>query len=169
MTGNALMDFLIAIVGLCLIAYLLVLAVDRFAPDAFFAKVAKVVVGGLALIMLLVALKAVFFGGGGAISVSPNGVIAFAIGLLVVALVLYLVYLAIDYLVAEEWQNTLKYIIGAIALIALLVLAQQVLFGGGFLDDRKRAGQQPFWTQYKAVASASPPRPHLFVRIVDLG
>lgn len=131
MTGSALFDFLIAIVALGLIVFLIFLAIDRIAPDEFFKKVAKVAVGGIALIVMLIATKAVLFGGGGALAVSPGGVIAFAIGLLVVCVVLYVLYLAIDKLAPAEYAAIIKYVVGAVALIALLVLAGQVLFSGG--------------------------------------
>lgn len=131
MTGSLLMDFLIAVVGLCLVVALFFLAIDKIAQDEFFKKVARYAIGGIALIVFLLAIKGVLFGGGGAMMVTPVGILQFAIGLLVVMVVLYLIYLVIDYLAPEGFAAPIKYVIGAIALIALLVLAGQVLFGGG--------------------------------------
>ena len=132
MTGSALMDFLIAIIGLCLIVALFFLAIEKISPDEFFKKVARYAIGGVALIAFLLAVKGVLFGGTGAISVTPMGLIQFAIGLLVVMVVLYLVYLVVDFLAPDPFRIPIKYVVGAIALISLLILAQGVLFGGGF-------------------------------------
>lgn len=132
MTGSSLLDFLISIVGLCIIVYLIFLALDFIAPDEKFKQIARYAVGGAALLIFLVAIKAVLFGGGGAgIGASPIGVIEFAIGLIVVMVVLYLIYMVVDYIAPEPFKVPVKYVIGAIALIAILVLAERVLMGGG--------------------------------------
>lgn len=132
MTGSALIDFLIAIVGLCIVVYLIFLALDFIAPDEKFKQIARYAVGGAALLIFLVAIKGVLFGGGGGIlGASPVGVIEFAIGLIVVMVVLYLVYMVIDYIAPEPLKVPVKYVIGAIALIAILILAERVLMGGG--------------------------------------
>lgn len=131
MTGSALMDFLIAVVGLCIIVYLIFLALDYIAPDERFKQIARYAVGGAALLVFLVAIKGVLFGGGGGLAVTPVGVIEFAIGMIVVMVVLYVIYLVIDRIAPAELATPVKYIIGAIALIAILILAERVLFGGG--------------------------------------
>jgi hypothetical protein len=131
MTGSALMDFLIAVVGLCIIVYLIFLALDFIAPDERFKMIGRYAVGGVALLVFLVAVKGVFFGGGGAIAITPAGIIAFAIGLIVTMVVLYIIYMAIDRLAPADLAVPVKYVIGAVALVAILFLAQQVLFGGG--------------------------------------
>ena len=131
MTGSALMDFLIAVVGLCIIVYLIFLALDFIAPDARFKMIGRYAVGGVALLVFLVAIKGVLFGGGGAIAITPVGIITFAIGLIVTMVVLYIIYMVIDRLAPADLAVPVKYVIGAIALIAILFLAQQVLFGGG--------------------------------------
>jgi hypothetical protein len=131
MTGSALMDFLIAVVGLCIIVYLIFLALDMISPDERFKQVGRYAVGGAALLVFLVAIKGVLFGGGGGLAVTPVGVIEFAIGLIVVMVVLFIIYMVIDRLAPAELATPVKYVIGAIALIALLILAERVLFGGG--------------------------------------
>lgn len=131
MTGSALMDFLIGMVILFGVAYMFFLAIDKIGPDEFFKKIANTAIGIVAFVAVLVAGKGVLFGGGGpALSASPIGLIEFAIGLLVVLLVIYLLYMAVDFFV-PQFAVQLKYLIGAIALIALLVLAGRALFGGG--------------------------------------
>lgn len=132
-TGSALFDFLISIVGLCIVVYLIFKALDFIAPDERFKEIARYAVGGAALLIFLVALKGVFFGGGGGtgIGATPAGVIEFAVGLIVALVVLYLVYMVIDILAPEPLKVPVKYVIGAIALIAILILAERVLMGGG--------------------------------------
>lgn len=131
MTGSALMDFLIAVVGLCIIVYLIFLALDFIAPDERFKALARYAVGGAALLVFLVAIKGVLFGGAGLMAVTPIGVIEFAIGMIVVMVVLYIIYMVIDHLAPAGLAVPIKYIIGAIALIAMLILAEHALFGGG--------------------------------------
>jgi hypothetical protein len=131
MTGSALMDFLIAVVGLCVIVYLIFLALDFIAPDPRFRLIARYAVGGTALLVFLVAVKGVLFGGGGAMAITPLAVIEFAIGLIVVMVVLYIIYMVIDLLAPGNLALPIKYVIGAIALIAILIVAEKALFGGG--------------------------------------
>lgn len=129
MTGSALFDFLIAIVLLCIVVGIFFLTIDRIAPDDFFKKVAKWAIGGIALIAALFALRAVLFGGAGGVEIRPLGLLAFAVGILVALVVLYLVNLAIDYFAPDPWKTHIKYVLGAIVLIALLMLAAQTVFG----------------------------------------
>jgi hypothetical protein len=131
MTGSALMDFLIALVGLCLIVGIIFKALDFIAPDERFKTIARYAVGGVALIAFLVAVKGVLFGGHGGISVTPVGLIEFAIGLIVLMVVLYIIYLVVDFFAPAQFAVQIKYVLGAIALIALLVIAERALFGGG--------------------------------------
>lgn len=131
MTGSALMDFLIACVGLCIIVYLIFLALDFIAPDERFKQIGRYAVGGVALLVFLVAIKGVLFGGGGAMAISPVGIIEFAIGLIVVMVVLYIIYMVVDQLAPGGLAVPIKYVIGAIALIAILIVAERALFGGG--------------------------------------
>lgn len=131
MTGSALLDFLIAVVGLCIIIYLIFLAIDFLSPDDRFRLFARYAVGGAALLVFLVAIKSVLFGGGGGgIAVTPVGIIEFAIGLIVVMVVIFIIYMVIDRLAPPDLAVPVKYVIGALALIAILVLAERVLFGG---------------------------------------
>jgi hypothetical protein len=132
MTGSALMDFLIAVVGLCIIVYLIFLALDFIAPDERFKLIARYAVGGTALLVFLVAIKGVLFGGGaGGMAITPLAVIEFAIGLIVVMVVLYIIYMVVDFLAPGNLAIPIKYVIGAIALIAILIIAEKALFGGG--------------------------------------
>lgn len=129
MTGSALFDFLIALVVLGGAVLLFMIAIDNLAPNAQFSKIAKIAVGVAALVALLFAIKGVFFGGG--LVASPIGVIYFAIGIIVVLVVMYLVKLIVDYFVPDQYAEPILFVIGAIALIALLGLAATTLFSGG--------------------------------------
>jgi hypothetical protein len=132
LTGSGLMDFLIAVVGLCIIVYLIFLALDFIAPDERFKMIARYAVGGTALLVFLVAIKGVLFGGGaGAMAITPVAVIEFAIGLIVVMVVLFIIYYVIDFMAPGNLSIPIKYVVGALALIAILVVAEKALFGGG--------------------------------------
>lgn len=141
MTGSGLMDFVITVVGLIVIVGLFFLAIDYIAQDDRFKKIARWAIGGVALLLFLVAIKGVFFGGGGGLVVSPVGVIEFAVSLIVILVVLYLVYLLIDWFVPDgppeqgipPFKGPLKYLIGAVALIVLLLVAGKILTSGGSL------------------------------------
>ncbi len=131
MTGSALFDFFIAIVALCGAGLLFAVAIDGIAPNPLFAKIAKIAVGVAVIIALLFAIRGVLFaGGGGGLVVSPLGVLYFAIGIIIVLVVLYLVRMAVSYF-APQFVEPIMYVVGAIALIALLGLAATTLFEGG--------------------------------------
>lgn len=160
MTGSALMDFLIAVVGLILVVGLIFLAIDYLAPDERFKKIARWAVGGVALIVFLVAIRGVLFGGGpGMGAFSPNGLIEFAIGLIVVLVVVFIIYAVIDFL-APTFAPQIKYVVGAIALVAILVVAQRALFGGGLgvLPGGKRAE-----SQFPAIGATMPPHRDIMI------
>lgn len=131
MTGSALFDFLIALVVLGGAMLLFMYAIDGISPNPLFSKLAKLAIGVAALVALLFAVKGVLFGGGGALAVSPLGVIYFAIGIIVVLVVIYLVKLLVAQFAPAPYAEPILFVIGAIALIALLGLAASVLFGGG--------------------------------------
>lgn len=130
MTGSGLFDFLIVLVVLGGAVLLFMYAIEGISPNPLFTKIAKLAVGVAALVAFLFAVKAVFFGGAGAMALSPVGVIYFAIGILVVLVVLYLVKLIIGKFV-PEFAEPILFVVGAIALVVLLSLAASTMFGGG--------------------------------------
>jgi hypothetical protein len=135
MSGSGLMDFLIVVVGLCIIVGMIFAALEFISPDVRFKTIARYAVGGAALLAFLVAIKNVLFGGSGAgVAISPVGVIEFAIGIIVILVVLFIIFWALDFFAPSAgFLVPIKYVIGAIALIAILVVAEQVLFGGGLM------------------------------------
>jgi hypothetical protein len=130
MTGSALMDFLIAVISLCGVVYLVFMAIDMIAPDERFKQLGRFAVGFVALISFLVAIKGVLFGGGGGLTFSAMGMIDFAISVIVLIVVVYIIYMVIDFF-ATPFTVQIKYVVGAIALIVILVVAEKALFGGG--------------------------------------
>jgi len=136
----AFMDFLIVVVGLGIIVGLMWIALDKIGGfDPFFVQIGRYAVGGAAVPLFLYALKGVLFSGGHGVTVTPGGVLEFGIGLIIILLVVYLLFLLIDAFVPAPFQGPVRYIAGALALIALMYVAEQVLVGGGL-----GLGLQPF-------------------------
>lgn len=131
MTGSALFDFLVACVVLCGAVYLFYCAIEGISQNAMFTKIARAAVGLAALVAFLLAIKAVLFGGGSAMTVSPIGLIYFAIGVIVVLIVLYVIKLVVPMIAPAGFVEPVLLVIGGICLIALLVLAANVMFGVG--------------------------------------
>lgn len=135
MTGSALIDFLISLIGLVAIVGMMFFAIEYFALEPIFKRIARLAIGVAALIVFLLAVKGVLFGGGGLGQVTPISIIEFAIGLIVVMLVVWLLYLGVDSLAGwmpevAGFVAAIKFLISALAIIALLVLAERVLFSG---------------------------------------
>lgn len=131
MTGSGLIDFLIGLIVLCAAVAMIYRAIPFISPDPTFTQIAYWAVGVVALIALLKVVSALLFGGGsGGTHMDGLGLIYFAIGLIVLLVFIYLIYMAID-AIAPAFATPAKYVVGALALIALLLLAAQVLFGGG--------------------------------------
>lgn len=132
MSGSGLVQFLINVIALLAAGGIFFVSIDKVAPDAFFAKVAKIAVGALLLIALIVTIAAVFGLAGGAVTVSPMGIIWFAVAVIVAVVVLYVLNLVIDWIAANMGAGpwvAVKYVLGAIVLIGLLIAAANMLFG----------------------------------------
>jgi hypothetical protein len=138
MSGSALMDFFITCIVLAGAGALFFLTVDKIAPDETMKKIGKIAVGVILLVVFLLAIKAVLFGGGGAIVLGGSGIITFAIGVIVILVVLYLIDLLLSWLasnmgIAAPIVSAVKYVVFAVALIALLVLCDRAFFGGRYV------------------------------------
>lgn len=145
MTGSGLLDFLITIVVLIGAGVLFFISIDRMAPDPFMNRIAKVAVGVTLLVILLIGVKAVLFGGG-APTVTGGGIVEFAIGLIVILVVLFLIDKALA--VAAAYVSPLlaeivRYVVFAIALIALLVLFDKTFFRGAVVGRYIDLGSTP--------------------------
>lgn len=132
MTGQGLFEFAIAIVVLIATGIMFFLGLDKIVTDETFKKIAKIAVGVVLVILFLFALKAVLFGGGGAAVLNFAGLIPFAIGLIVLLVVVAIVQLAIERFggTLGSWIGVVQLLLAAIAVIALLVLADKTLLGG---------------------------------------
>jgi hypothetical protein len=128
------MDFLITLVGIIIIGALVFLAIDFISTDERFKKIAKLAVGGVLLILFLVAVKGVLFGGGGA-AITAAGFITFAIGVIVVLVVWYIITKVLDLILSWVGLGALRdiilFVVGALVLIVILLLAANMLLGGG--------------------------------------
>jgi hypothetical protein len=133
MSGSGLVQFLVNIIALLAAGGIFFISIDKVAPDAFFAKVAKIAIGALLLIALIITIAAVFGLAGAGVAVSPLGIIWFAIAVIVAVVVLYVINLIVDWIVSNMGGAPLapivKYVLGAIVLIALLIAAANLLFG----------------------------------------
>ena len=143
MTGSGLVQFLINIVALLAAGGIFFVSIDKVAPDAFFAKIAKIAIGALLIIALIVTIAAVLGLAGAGVAISPLGIVYFAVAVIVAIVILYIVNLVLDYISREmgggPWIVPVKYVLGAIVLIALLIAAANMLFGyhiGGVVVPR---------------------------------
>lgn len=134
MTGSALFDFMITVIVLVATGVIFFTVIDKASPDPTMNKVAKVAVGTVFAVVLLIALKGLLFGGG-ALALSAGGIITFAIGVIIVLLVLYFLDVGIQYLaglIGATLANMIKVVVFAVILIALLVLVDQTMFGARY-------------------------------------
>ena len=136
MSGSGLMDFLIVVVGLFIVGAMIFAALEFIATDPRFKKIAQLAVGGVLVLAFLFAVKGVLFGGGGAAGITPSGLIQFAIGVIVLLVVWFIINAVLDW--AAGWFPPLaaimaivKFVVAAIVLIVLLILAADMLFGAG--------------------------------------
>jgi hypothetical protein len=134
MSGSGLVQFLVNIVALLGAGAIFFVSIDKIAPDAFFAKIAKIAVGVLLLIALIVTIAAVF-GLAGGVAISASGILYFAIAVIVAVVILYVVNLIVDWIATNmgggPWAGIVKYVLGAIVLIGLLLAAANMFFGVG--------------------------------------
>jgi hypothetical protein len=130
MTGSALFDFFIALILLAGAVTLFFYAIEGMSPNELFTRIARLAIGLVAVVVFLYAIKGVFFGGGGGVSITPFGVVQFAIGIIVVLVVIYVVKWGVSFFL-PQFSEPILYVVGAIALIALLALFAQIFFGGG--------------------------------------
>jgi len=131
------MDFLISIILLIATGAVFFLVIDRIAPDATLNKIGKIAVGVVLLVVFLLAVKGVLFGGGGGPHLAPQGFIWFCIGVIVVLIVLLVVEAILNWIganmgLSEPIITICKYVIFGVALIAILVVADKTLLGGGY-------------------------------------
>jgi hypothetical protein len=129
---SGLVQFVVNIIAILAAGGIFFVSIDKVAPDPFFAKIAKIAIGALLLIALVVTVAAVF-GLAGGVTVSPLGVVWFAVAVIIAVVVLYIINMVIDWIGAQmgggPWVGPVKYVLGAIVLVGLLIAAAELLFG----------------------------------------
>ena len=135
MNGSGLLGFIISLIVLFGIGTIFFLTIDNVAKNPFLAKIAKIVIGCLILIALVLALAGVL-GFGGGLTISPYAIVIFAVGVLVLIVVLYVVDLFLSWLgpnmgLGAGIVEAVRFVITVVALIALILIAGDALIGGG--------------------------------------
>jgi hypothetical protein len=166
MNGSSLLGFIISLIVLFAIGAIFFLTIDYVAKNPFLAKIAKIVIGCLILIAFVLAVAGVLGFGGGGLAASPQSIVIFAVGVLVLIVVLYLVDLFLGWLAANMGigapiVEAIRFIITVVALIALILIAGSALLGGGVgtlssfrLGERHGSLDLPY-----SLALASPAHP----------
>jgi hypothetical protein len=132
MSGAAgLFQFLVNIIGLAIVIGLIFAAMEfRPLPDPF-KKFARLAVGGAGALAALIIIGAVFgWVGASAIHVTIAGIFEFAIGVLVLYGVLYVVDFVLAYF-KVPFAEQISFVLSVIALIVILTLAATALTSGG--------------------------------------
>ncbi len=136
MNGSSLLGFIITLIVLFAIGAIFFLTIDRVVKDGFLAKIAKIVIGCLILIAFVLAIAGVLGLGGGGLAASPQSIVVFAVGVLVLIVVLYLVELFLGWIagnmgIGGPIVDAIRFVITVVALIALILVAGSALIGGG--------------------------------------
>jgi hypothetical protein len=133
MSGSGLVQFLINIIALLAAGGIFFISIDKVAPDEFFARIAKIAIGALLLIALIVTIAAVFGMAGTGVTVSPLGIVWFAVAVIVAVVILFVINMIVDWIASSmgfsNMAAIIKYVLGAIVLIGLLIAAANLLFG----------------------------------------
>lgn len=134
----ALMDFVIAVVGLFVVGAMVFAAMEFISTDPRFKKIATIAVGGILVLLFLVAVKGVLFGGAGAAVVTPAAILWFAIDVIAILVVWFLIDLLLN--LCTGWfppigpfMAAIKFVVAALVLIAILVAAADMLTGGAII------------------------------------
>lgn len=149
-------DFFIILVELCVIGALIFAAIDFIATDPRFTKIAKYAVGGVLVVLFMFACKAVFFGGGGGMNLTPLGFLYFAIGVILVLIVWYVIDAILGW-IATNWFPPLaavlaivRFVLAGLMLVIILLIAANVLFGASMLS-----GGAPFRFDHRTDGTVS--------------
>jgi hypothetical protein len=135
MNGSSLLGFIVTLIVLFAVGAIFFLTIDAVAKNPLLAKIAKIVIGCLILIAFVLAVAGVL-GFGGGVSATPGSIVVFAVAVLVLIVVLYLVELFLGWLAANMGigapiVEAIRFVITAVALIALILVAGTALIGGG--------------------------------------
>jgi hypothetical protein len=128
-------NFFIILVEICVIGALIFAAIEFIATDERFKRIAKIAVGGVLLVLFLFACRDVFVGGTSGTNLTPLGFLWFAIGVILVLIVWYVIDALLGW-VAAYWFPPLggaltivRFVIAGLMLVVILIIAANVLFG----------------------------------------
>jgi hypothetical protein len=141
-------SFIINVFGLCVVVGLIIMALDSpyIRLDAWIKKFAKFAVGGAACLAFIIYCFGFFGGvGGGAalMRATPESILEFAIGMILLIAGLYVIEFVIAWLMgaAVSGQPTTAppaglagiviFVLNIAAIAVILYLAEKALFGGG--------------------------------------
>jgi hypothetical protein len=136
MSGSGLWQFLIICVELCLIGAMIFLGIDYvITAQEGFKRIAKLAVGGALLLYFLFAVGAVLGLGGGsaAAAISPMSLLQLAITIIVLFVVIYICTLVVNRFAPEPVRAIILFVVSAIAIIIMLIVAANVLSGGALM------------------------------------
>lgn len=138
---SSVFNFIIILVELCFIGALIYAAIEFIATDERFKYIAKIAVAGVLVVLFLFAVKAVFSGGGGGMNLTPLGFLYFAIGVILVLVVWFIIDKVLAYapgLFPDRMlaplgavMSIVQFVLAAIVLVVILLIAANVLFGAG--------------------------------------
>lgn len=130
-------NLLIALFGLFFIGGLIFMAIEYVATDERFKKIAKFAVGGVLVLLFLYDAVGVLTGSGGAVAITPVALLWFAISVICILLIWYIINWFLDKIVTSwfpavgGFMEMIKFVIGVLVLLAILVAAADLLVGGG--------------------------------------
>jgi len=141
MSGGGLWAFLITCVELFFIGAIIFLGIDFVViANAQFKQIAKYAVGGVLIILFLIAVGAVLgFGGGGGLSLTPLALIYLAVTIIVLFVVIYIVNIVVSRFAPEPAKEVILLVVGAVAVIVMLLVAADALTGGGVRSGFRHA------------------------------
>ena len=133
---SSVFNFIIILVELCFIGALIYAAIEFIATDERFKYIAKIAVAGVLVVLFLFAVKAVFSGGGGGMNLTPLGFLYFAIGVILVLVVWFIIDKVLAYAAGlfpplGAVMSIVQFVLAAIVLVVILLIAANVLFGAG--------------------------------------
>lgn len=135
MNGPGLFAFFASIVGLCGVYSIFYYAIESplIAMDGLLKTIGRIAVGVVVAMAIIFAFSALFFGGGAAVGVTPWGVIHFAVAVIILVIALAVFTFLLGFLfpgLKPDVRSMVLFIIGAVALIVILLVAADALFGG---------------------------------------
>lgn len=132
MTGGALVNFLVVVLILIGIVAILYAALQspRLSLDPVLVKIAQIAIGVGAFVVFILAVASVLGFGGQSLALNPWTMFYVAIAVIIVLVVVYIIVAAVDFF-QVPFAEGIKFVIGAVALIAILAAVGTALTGGG--------------------------------------